>query len=237
MIPWLHPSRLEFPPVGTALEEPNGLLAAGGDLRPERIVTAYRRGIFPWFNDDEPILWWSPDPRCVLIPSELHISRSLRKTLRRSDYRVSFDTAFEQVITACASPRSYSQGTWISPAMQHAYTELFHLGYAHSVEVWVDDQLVGGLYGLAMGGIFFGESMFSRRTDASKIAFAHLVEHLKNRGYALIDCQVYNDHLASLGAREIPREEFIGQLNSLLALNPEHEWRAAPCFQSEGPAS
>ncbi|KEA63883.1 Leucyl/phenylalanyl-tRNA--protein transferase [Marinobacterium lacunae] len=237
MIPWLHPARLEFPPVHTALEEPNGLLAAGGDLRPDRILAAYRNGIFPWFNDDEPILWWSPDPRCVLIPSELHISRSLRKTLRKQHYSVTFDTAFAEVIAACAAPRTYSAGTWISPRMQNAYLELHRLGHGHSVEVWMEDQLVGGLYGLAIGGVFFGESMFSTRTDASKIAFAHLVEHLKNWGYALIDCQVYNDHLASLGAREIPRPTFIAQLNKLLQLQPEHEWRASHCFQHEGSAS
>ncbi|MBV1786603.1 leucyl/phenylalanyl-tRNA--protein transferase [Marinobacterium sp. D7] len=233
MIPWLHPLRLEFPPVDTALDEPNGLLAAGGDLRPARILAAYRRGIFPWYNDDEPILWWSPEPRCVLPPSQLHISRSLRKTLRKPNYRVSFDTAFQQVIEACAAPRSYSQGTWISPAMQRAYIELHELGYGHSVEVWMDDELVGGLYGLAIGSVFFGESMFSRRTDASKIAFAHLVEHLKNWGYDLIDCQVYNDHLASLGAQEIPRAEFVDLLTKLLERHPEHKWHATPSFQTK----
>jgi len=233
MIPWLHPVRLEFPPVHTALDEPNGLLAAGGDLRPERILAAYHHGIFPWFNDDEPILWWSPEPRCVLIPSELHISRSLRKVLRKADYRVSFDTAFERVIEACAAPRSYSDSTWISPTMRRAYIELHRLGHGHSVEVWMEGELAGGLYGLAIGGVFFGESMFSRRTNASKIAFAHLVEHLKIWGYALIDCQVYNEHLASLGAREIPRADFIKQLSALLALTPRHEWQATHCFQVE----
>lgn len=227
MIPWLDPARLVFPPVESALDDPNGLLAAGGDLRPERILAAYRQGIFPWFGPGEPILWWSPAPRCVLYPDQLHISRSLRKTLRRGEYRVSFDTAFERVIKACAAPRPYADDTWISPAIQRAYAELHRLGHGHSVEVWCGDELVGGLYGLALGRIFFGESMFSTRTDASKIGFVHLVEHLKKCGYALIDCQVYNDHLASLGACEIPRPVFVETLKQLLGEQPLPAWPPA----------
>lgn len=233
MIPWLHPLRLEFPPVENALREPDGLLAAGGDLSAERILAAYRQGIFPWFNPDEPILWWSPDPRCVLFPERLHVSRSLRKALRKQAFRVTFDSAFEQVIAACAAPRAYAKGTWISPEMQRAYCRLHWLGHAHSVEVWQDSELIGGLYGLALGGIFFGESMFSNRPNASKIGFVHLVEHLKKWGYALIDCQVYSDHLASLGADEIPRAEFITRLQAGLTLNPVHRWQPEPLFQPE----
>lgn len=234
MIPWLHPTRHEFPPVNKALESPNGLLAAGGDLSPHRILTAYRNGIFPWYNADEPILWWSPNPRCVLFPDEIHISRSLRKTLRRGQFQVTFDQSFSQVIDACASPRQYSEDTWIGRDIKTAYLSLHHMGVAHSVEVWEQGELVGGLYGLAMGRVFFGESMFSRRTNASKIGFAHLVEHLKNWGYDLIDCQVYNDHLASLGAREIPRDEFILLLSELLEPGTPHEWNATQMNQNEG---
>ena len=228
MIPWLHPLRLEFPPVESALREPDGLLAAGGDLSAERILAAYRQGIFPWFNPDEPILWWSPDPRCVLFPERLHVSRSLRKALRKQAFRVTFDSAFEQVIAACAAPRAYAKGTWISPEMQRAYCRLHWLGHAHSVEVWQGEELVGGLYGLALGGIFFGESMFSNQSNASKIGFVHLVEHLKKWGYALIDCQVYSDHLASLGADEIPRAEFMARLQAGLTLSPVHRWQSEP---------
>lgn len=224
MIPWLDPSRLVFPPVENALDDPNGLLAAGGDLNPARILYAYRHGIFPWFNPNEPILWWSPNPRCVLFPEQLHVSRSLRKTLRRAPYEIRFDTAFSRVISACAAPRAYSEGTWISAPMRDAYTRLHQLGYGHSVEAWADGELVGGLYGLAIGAVFFGESMFSRRTDASKVAFVYLVEHLKNSGYALIDCQVYNDHLASLGATEIPRAEFVEQLQRLVDVEVSGTW-------------
>ncbi len=216
MIPWLSPSNLQFPPVEQALDDPNGLLAAGGDLSPERILFAYRHGIFPWFNPGEPILWWSPNPRCVLFPDHLHISRSLRKRLRQEPFRVTFDTAFERVLSACAAPRSYASGTWISPAIQQAYGQLHRLGVGHSVEVWEGEELVGGLYGLAIGAVFFGESMFSTRPDASKIALVYLVERLKKSGYALIDCQVYNEHLASLGASEIPRQQFLAHLQRLL---------------------
>lgn len=230
MIPWLHPLRIDFPPVNEALEDPNGLLAAGGDLSAERILAAYRQGIFPWYNPDEPILWWSPDPRCVLFPDELHVSRSLRKAARRGDYRLTLDTAFERVIQSCAAPRGGQPGTWISVDMQHAYCRLHLLGHAHSVELWREGALVGGLYGIALGGVFFGESMFSTQSNASKIAFVHLVEQLKEWGYAMIDCQVYSDHLASLGAREIPRRQFIDKLRTALRLNPDHRWTTEPPF-------
>ena len=230
MIPWLHPLRVDFPPVSEALEAPNGLLAAGGDLSAERILAAYRQGIFPWYNPDEPILWWSPNPRCVLFPDELHVSRSLRKAVRRGDYRLTFDTAFERVIQSCAAPRGDNPDTWISADMEHAYCRLHLLGHAHSVELWREGALIGGLYGIALGGVFFGESMFSTQSNASKIAFVHLVEQLKEWGYAMVDCQVYSDHLASLGAREIPRRQFIDELRTALRLRPDHRWTAEPPF-------
>lgn len=223
MIPWL-PAEPVFPPVAQALAEPNGLLAAGGDLSPERILAAYRHGIFPWFSSGEPILWWSPDPRMVLFPGELRITRSLAKTLRHRDYTVRLDTAFERVIAACAStPRAGQGGTWISAAMQAAYLRLHALGHAHSVETWHAGRLVGGLYGVAIGGAFFGESMFSHASDASKIAFAHLCRFLAARGFGIIDCQMETPHLASLGARPIPRSDFATRLAALVvAGEPAH---------------
>jgi len=224
MIAWLDIESTSFPALHTALKEPNGLLAAGGDLSPARLKEAYRQGIFPWYNQGEPILWWSPDPRCVLFPEELHISRSLRKRLRKQNYEVSFDTDFSAVVDACAEPRANGDGTWITRAMKSAYVDLHEQGIAHSVEVRVDGELVGGLYGLAMGKLFFGESMFSRQADTSKIAFALMVEQLRNWDYALIDCQVSNNHLKSLGAREIPRAEFKRYLNQYINQPPEHEW-------------
>lgn len=225
MIPWLADDSLDFPPLEQALDEPNGLLAAGGDLSRARLLKAYRSGIFPWYNPGEPILWWSPDPRCVLWPEELHISRSLHKRLRKHDYAVTFDQAFHRVIAACASPRAKQTGTWISNDIFCAYLDLHHQGYAHSVEVWIGDELAGGLYGLAIGEVFFGESMFSRQRDCSKIAFAWLTRQLQYWGYRLIDCQVYNPHLASLGASDIPREYFARQLKDLCNRTLEHEWR------------
>lgn len=207
-IPWLSPDDTYFPPTATALTEPDGLLAVGGDLSSARLLSAYRRGIFPWFEHGQPILWWTPNPRTVIFPNELHISRSLRKVLRRGDFTLSTDRAFEAVMRACAAPRAGASGTWIGPAMIAAYCELHRLGYAHSVEVWKDDQLVGGLYGLAQGRVFFGESMFSRANNASKVAFAHLARQLAQWGFGVIDCQVASGHLFSLGAREIAREEF-----------------------------
>jgi leucyl/phenylalanyl-tRNA--protein transferase len=218
MIPWLPPDIL-FPPVELALTEPdgpNGLLAAGGDLSPERILAAYRRGIFPWYSAGEPILWWSPDTRMVLFPAELKISRSLAKTLRNKLYEVTLDTDFGAVIAACAeTPRDGQQGTWISAEMQAAYSRLHELGHAHSVEVWMEGKLAGGLYGVALGRAFYGESMFSRRRDASKIALAHLCLYLQRHGFGIIDCQMETTHLATLGARPIPRSEFVALLRRL----------------------
>lgn len=212
MIPWLR-QNTPFPAPETALAEPNGLLAAGGDLTPARLLDAYRRGIFPWFSSGEPILWWSPDPRMVLFPDELQVSRSLTRRLRKADYRVSTDTTFDAVMAACAeTPRRSQNGTWIVPEMVDSYGALHELGYAHSVETWIDGRLAGGLYGVAIGGVFYGESMFHHATDASKIAFVHLVRWLRRQGYGMIDCQMHTRHLASLGAREIPRGEFSAQL-------------------------
>ncbi len=208
MIPWLSPQNLDFPPVEYAMDEPNGLLAAGGDLNPDRILAAYRQGIFPWFNPGDPILWWSPNPRTVIFPETHHVSKSLRKTLRKGVYRVTFDRAFVQVMQGCAAPRNYANGTWISEAIIASYTELHRRGFCHSVEVWLGDELVGGLYGLALGKVFFGESMFSRADNASKVGFTYLVRTLRDWGFQLIDCQVANEHLFSLGAKEIPREDF-----------------------------
>ena len=207
MIPWLR-GGTPFPPVSKALQSPNGLLCAGGDLSPERIVEAYSHGIFPWFSEGDPILWWSPDPRMVLFPAELKVSRSLRKAVARGDYETRVDTAFRDVMEACAQPRSGQGGTWIVPEMVDAYTQLHERGLAHSVESWQDGELVGGLYGVALGKVFFGESMFARAPDASKVALVKLVERLAAGGYRVIDCQQATAHLASLGAREIPRKTF-----------------------------
>jgi leucyl/phenylalanyl-tRNA--protein transferase len=206
--------KLAFPPVHLATHE--GLLAVGGDLSVERLLLAYKSGIFPWYSDDDPILWWSPDPRLVLYPEEFKISKSLKKTMRQEVFRVTMDTAFEQVIGACAqTPRDdQGSGTWITDEMKAAYCALHERGYTHSVEAWHDHQLVGGLYGVALGRAFFGESMFSAMSDASKVCLAHLVRYLKERNYTLIDCQVATAHLASLGARTIPRETFIAQLEN-----------------------
>ncbi len=208
MLTWLNRNSLDFPPLEKALREPNGLLAAGGDLSADRLINAYRHGCFPWFQDGQPILWWSPDPRTVLFPEELHVSRSLGKMLRQSRYHVTFDRDFASVIKACAAPRSYANETWITGSMQDAYLELHRRGHAHSVEVWDQNELVGGLYGLAMGQLFFGESMFSRADNASKVGFATLVQHLTDWGFVLIDCQMPTQHLHSFGARSIPRQGF-----------------------------
>lgn len=217
MIPWLPPEPV-FPPVDTALGHPNGLLAAGGDLSPARLIAAYRRGIYPWYSEGEPILWWSPDPRMVLDPAQLRITRSLARTLRNTDYQVRLDSAFEAVIAACAdTPRHGQRGTWILPEMQAAYAELHRLGHAHSVETWIDGQLVGGLYGISLGRAFFGESMFSQRSNASKIALAHLCIHLRRNNFGIIDCQMETTHLASLGARSIPRSAFVATLETLVS--------------------
>jgi leucyl/phenylalanyl-tRNA--protein transferase len=202
-----------FPPVADALSDPDGLLCAGGDLRPERILAAYRRGIFPWYAEGQPILWWSPDPRMVLFPDELRVTRSLRKSIRNRGFRITFDTQFETVITQCADSGARAfEGTWISPDMHVAYCELHRLGHAHSVEVWLHDRLVGGLYGLELGRVFFGESMFSTEADASKVALYWQVAALRQRHVELIDCQVASEHLYSLGARLISRAEFVARL-------------------------
>lgn len=226
MLTWLQRDSLDFPPLNTALREPNGLLAAGGDLQPERLIQAYRHGCFPWFQDGQPILWWSPDPRTVLLPDELHISRSLGKLLRQGRYQVTFDQAFADVIRACAAPRSYAAETWITTPMQQAYLELHKRGFAHSVEVWSAGELVGGLYGLAMGQLFFGESMFSRTDNASKVGFATLVERLKAWGFVMIDCQMPTEHLLSLGARSISRAAFAEYLSQHLDQSSRADWLA-----------
>lgn len=207
-IPWLSPHNNHFPDPASAQTDPNGLLAVGGDLSPERILAACHKGIFPWFNPEDPIMWWSPNPRTVIMPEALHLSKSLTKTLRKGLYRITFDHCFTTVMRACAAPRPYADGTWISEAIITSYSELHKRGIAHSVEVWLGDDLVGGLYGMALGKVFFGESMFSRADNASKVGFAHLVRQLKVWDFQLIDCQVANDHLFSLGATEIAREDF-----------------------------
>ena len=215
MLPWLGPDD-PFPPIERALKEPNGLLCAGADLSLERLVEAYRSGIFPWFSGSEPILWWSPDPRMVLFCDELRISRSLAKNMRNKGYVVQIDSAFRDVLAGCASPRRGEAGTWLGDDMRAAYARLHRAGYAHSFECWHEGALVGGLYGVAVGRMFYGESMFSRATDASKVALVALVEELRQRGFPLIDCQVRTPLLAQLGAREIPRREFLRRLRALV---------------------
>lgn len=210
-----HDPSAPFPDVSLAEREPNGLLAVGGDLSIPRLIRAYRSGIFPWFNAGDPILWWSPDPRTILVPSHVHVSRSLRKTLRKGPFDVTMDRAFDQVIAACAVPRPGSDGTWLVPDMIRAYKALHREGWAHSVEVWAEGRLVGGLYGLAIGRAFFGESMFSRASDASKVALVHLCRALEGWGFGLVDCQVLTGHLLRMGAVQIPRREFVALLRRL----------------------
>jgi leucyl/phenylalanyl-tRNA--protein transferase len=231
MIPWLERED-PFPPLEGALKQPNGLLAAGADLSPERLLAAYRRGIFPWYSEGEPILWWSPDPRMVLVPSDLKVSRSLAKTLRNRDHEIRFDTAFAAVLEGCAT-RGADAGaevgsTWITADMRAAYQKLHQLGYAHSAETWIDGKLAGGLYGVAIGRMFYGESMFTRVRDASKIAMVHLVRRLARQGYGMIDCQMQTPHLASLGASAIARNAFSLRLRELVdcAMTPM-KWDAA----------
>jgi leucyl/phenylalanyl-tRNA--protein transferase len=202
-----------FPPVERALKEPNGLLAAGADLSVPRLLEAYRHGIFPWFSGEEPILWWSPDPRMVLFCDELKVARSLAKNVRNKGYEVRADTAFAEVLKGCADR---PEGTWLGPEMRRAYLALHRAGHAHSFEAWRGSDLVGGLYGVAVGRMFYGESMFSRATDASKVALVHLVRNLKARRFPMIDCQMRTPLLASLGAREIPRRTFLRQLAALV---------------------
>ena len=211
---WLNPyDPADFPDVALALRDPDGLLAVGGDLSVERLLAAYQRGIFPWYSGDQPILWWSPDPRSVLFPAKLHVSRSLRKVLRKQEYKITFDTAFAEVIHACSQPRAGDPGTWITDEMQQAYIRLHQAGYAHSIEIWLNGKLVGGLYGIAIGKVFFGESMFSRVTDASKVAFVFLVRQLQRWQFGVIDCQIQSAHLDQFGAELIPRSEFTMLLN------------------------
>lgn len=221
---WLDEQNLEFPCADMALDEPPGLLAVGGDLSPARLVKAYRSGIFPWYEDGQPLLWWCPDPRTVLLPRQLHVSRSMRKFLKHSSLRVSLDSAFAEVMQGCAEPRDYTDATWITQEMQDAYQELHRLGIAHSVEVWEQDQLVGGLYGLALGKVFFGESMFSRRPNASKTAFIRLTGQLAGWGFELIDCQMPTDHLFSFGAQSLSRDEFLQRLTYLCAEDSASAW-------------
>jgi leucyl/phenylalanyl-tRNA--protein transferase len=232
MIPWLGPEQ-PFPPVERALKEPNGLLCAGGDLSSTRLLAAYRQGIFPWYSGDEPILWWSPDPRMVLFCDELKVPRSLAKSVRNKGYELRVDTAFGEVLAGCAGPRRAARGstpagaggTWLGEDMRIAYSALHRAGWAHSFECWRGAQLAGGLYGVAIGRMFYGESMFSRATDASKVALVGLVEELRARGFPLIDCQVKTQLLASLGAREIARREFLRRLSALVNYpQPPGKW-------------
>jgi leucyl/phenylalanyl-tRNA---protein transferase len=218
MIPFLGPADL-FPPVEQALDHPDGLLAAGGSLTTRRLIDAYRKGIFPWFNEGDPILWWSPDPRTVLRPSALHVSHSLKKRLKKEAFFITVDRAFARVLDGCAAPRSGDSSTWLSAAMRRAYLALHGAGVAHSVEVWMDGELAGGIYGVGIGRMFFGESMFSRRTDASKIAMARLAAQLQRWALPLIDCQLETEHLRSLGAEPMPRRRFVAEVARLTALD------------------
>ena len=226
---WLGARRFAaaFPPLSQALTEPNGLLALGGDLRPARLLEAYRSGIFPWYSVGQPILWWSPDPRAVLIPADVHVARSLAKTLRQGRFEVTFDSDFAGVVAACAAPRSYSADTWITREMAAAYRELHALGHAHSIECRRDGELLGGVYGVALGRVFFGESMFSRARDASKVALVSLCRLLARWGYQLFDCQMETEHLARFGAQALSRAEFASRLRALIEQAP-----AAPAWHA-----
>ncbi|MGZ8241665.1 MAG: leucyl/phenylalanyl-tRNA--protein transferase [Methylobacter sp.] len=217
----------DFPALNRALLEPDGLLAIGGCLSKNRLLNAYRHGIFPWFNPEDPILWWSPNPRLVLFPDKLYISRSLRKTMRKQIFTVTIDQAFDKVIAACAKPRKEGAGTWITKEINEVYNELHQLGIAHSAEAWLNDELVGGLYGVTLGRVFFGESMFHTKTDASKVVFASLVEQLKSWNYQLIDCQMHTPHLESLGAQEIDRNYFATLLDQYCDISANHSaWQS-----------
>ena len=225
---------MPFPPIERALRDPDGLLAVGGDLSVSRLVDAYSRGIFPWFGEGQPVLWWSPDPRMVLFVDELVLSRSLRRRVNAQTFDVRFDTAFDEVIRACAAPRAGQDGTWITRAMVDAYSGMHRAGYAHCVEAWRDDVLVGGLYGIALGRVFFGESMFSREADASKVALVHLVAKIREQGVPMIDCQQQTAHLATFGARPIGRAAFAAQLRELIhSTKPPPGWiaGAAPALK------
>ncbi len=209
----------QFPDVSQALKDPNGLLAVGGDLSPERLLQAYLQGIFPWYSNNQPVMWWSPDPRMVLFPSELKVSRSLRRVVQKGRFRVTIDKVFPQVIRACAQPRDNEGETWITPEMEQAYIDLHQLGWAHSVEAWSGTELVGGFYGISIGRVFFGESMFYKEPDASKVAFVVFVRQLQEWGFELIDCQMTTSHLLSFGAREIARKKFIDLLDKWCSIN------------------
>ena len=228
-LPWLSDED-PLPPVESAMRRPNGLLAAGGGLSVRRLADAYRRGCFPWYSEGEPVLWWSPDPRMVLVPAQLHVPRSLARRMRRGDMTITADLAFADVIAGCAEPRDNQGGTWITDEMIAAYTALHIAGYAHSVEAWRDGLLVGGLYGVAVGRVFFGESMFTRVPDASKIAFVTLVDQLRRWEFGMIDCQMTTEHLARFGAQEIPRAAFVRQLDVLVAqaAPPPPPWHVGP---------
>ncbi|MGI9281285.1 MAG: leucyl/phenylalanyl-tRNA--protein transferase [Endozoicomonas sp.] len=234
-IPQLDPDQPQFPPIHEALDYPDGLLAMGGNLEPETLVDAYQNGIFPWFNEGEPILWWSPNPRMVLYPDQLHISRSMNRFLKKHPYRVSFDEAFNEVMTACSSPRANQEGTWIIDEMKEAYSELHQQGFAHSVEVWSENKLMGGLYGVAIDKIFFGESMFSFATNTSKLAMISLCKELLRRNFRLVDCQIHSPHLESLGAKMISRDAFLKALKDGCRTPPTSahwkltgQWTAGP---------
>ncbi len=222
---WLTEA-IEFPNTALAMEEPNGLLAVGGDLSQKRLLAAYSKGIFPWYSDGQPILWWSPSPRMILIPQEIHIGRSNKKLFKNSDLLVTVDTAFEQVMIACADiPRTGQDGTWITDEMLDAYSELHSAGHAHSIEVWDQDNLVGGLYGIALGKAFFGESMFSLQSGASKLGFMTLVKNLVIWNYSVIDCQVYTDYLATFGAKNVARETFENILSDAIQDSNTPDWK------------
>lgn len=229
-----------FPPLSNALREPDGLLAAGGDLSEDRLLYAYRSGIFPWYDEGQPILWWSPDPRCVLSPARIHVSRRLRRSLLQSNLSVTFNQAFSEVIAGCAAPRRVDSGTWITGAMANAYRRLHQQGWAHSIEVRQDEKLVGGLYGLAMGRVFFGESMFSKVTNASKVALLALCRILEQHRFALLDCQVASAHLLSMGAELISRDNFRAVLDASCAEQPFRDWPRkalyAPDLAPSGPS-
>lgn len=228
MIAWLAPDD-PFPPLDAALAEPEGLLAAGADLSPERVLQAYRRGIFPWYSAGQPVLWWSPDPRMVLEVADFRVPRSLAKRVRQRPYEIRLDTAFEDVVDGCAGPRAGQGGTWITPAMQRTYVELHRRGHAHSVEAWRDGRLAGGLYGLALGRVFFGESMYTLAPDASKIALVHLVAKLARDGVPLVDCQQETAHLARFGAAPVTRRAFAARLAGLIHCDaPPMPWIAGP---------
>jgi leucyl/phenylalanyl-tRNA---protein transferase len=233
VIPWLR-SGTQFPPIASALDDPDGLLAAGGDLSPPRLLEAYRHGIFPWYSEGQPILWWSPDPRMVLYIDEFKVPRSLRKVANKRPFEITVDSDFAGVIGACAGPRDGARGTWITSEMMHAYIDLHRLGYAHSVEAWRDGRLAGGLYGIAIGRMFFGESMFAREPDASKVALMRLVSLLEQLNMPLIDCQQETAHLSRFGARPISRQVFAAELSRLV--NSPHApsvWKAAAHSESD----